>query len=753
MKKSRIIPMLALIAVFCGAQIAVGDDIFTVSVSGLTFDKSDMSGVYAPECFSGLSYSGEPLRVLKNPLTVLKGNDDKSAYRYCVTTQNVSDPSTITEWVSFDEAVVNAPGTYYVYFMVEGNDLYNAYYCLKKERVTVNVGGTAVLKTIEYTLPETLTLKYSGKEQELCGSIIVTDPSDATVEYSLDEIRWSDSVPTASDAGEYTVFYRISASGYTAVKGDMTSVIQERTYEHHEGIAPASLDEPGYSEYWTDEDGNMYRMVNGEYYSVDEEQLYDRPYFSMKTNGSIYIVTKYNGADSDVTVPSEYFGIPIEKIDSKAFKNADITSVTICGDIIIDQLAFDGCSSLERITVEGNVEFEQSAFDGSGVSSIIILGDITAPPESYTFPDSLRVYAKAGSPAEQVMKNYYTNTMYMPDTERLVTFEWQWNGGSCSLVLRDYRGEVIESITADVTEENGEYRASAVLCGYTLTDVSDVMPDISCQMEVIADSSRIKTRLYIPDVDGGTVTVDGKTLGADDMEDGKYICEITSAAKDMDAEHTITVERNGKAIYTRSISAADYLKLVIEDDSCSSCHSTAKAMLCYGAAAQKYLKGADDGLVNDGVDGAGFDILDNVAPENNAPSKEQICSAVSAAGLDAYVSYYGMNMSFTADTSLLVAFRLNEGTDADTAKSALLGALTVKDGFTVTAYPDGSGRYVILKVENIPIKKLCDTAVSIGDVDIKGSDVIAKMVYQSKDPDCVRLYKALYNYYTEAVSV
>ena len=85
-------------------------------------------------------------------------------------------------------------------------------------------------------------------------------------------------------------------------------------------------------------------------------------------------------------------------------------------------------------------------------------------------------------------------------------------------------------------------------------------------------------------------------------------------------------------------------------------------MLCYGAAAQKYfIKGiSDDKLVNNGVSGAEFELIDSTSPENTAPSKETIDSAVTSAGLDEYISYYGMNMSFTADTTLIMAFGLKD---------------------------------------------------------------------------------------------
>ena len=60
--------------------------------------------------------------------------------------------------------------------------------------------------TISYTKePEANTVTYNGKAQELVTAGKVTN---GTLQYSQDQTNWSTNVPTATNAGEYTVYYR-----------------------------------------------------------------------------------------------------------------------------------------------------------------------------------------------------------------------------------------------------------------------------------------------------------------------------------------------------------------------------------------------------------------------------------------------------------------------------------------------------------------------------------------------------------------
>ncbi|MBQ7505442.1 MAG: leucine-rich repeat protein [Ruminococcus sp.] len=67
----------------------------------------------------------------------------------------------------------------------------------------------------------------------------------------------------------------------------------------------------------------------------------------------------YKGSDTDITIPSTIYGFSVTGIDSSAFSNSDITSITIPASVTsIGSGAFNNCSDLWDITVNsGNANY------------------------------------------------------------------------------------------------------------------------------------------------------------------------------------------------------------------------------------------------------------------------------------------------------------------------------------------------------------------------------------------------------------
>ena len=72
---------------------------------------------------------------------------------------------------------------------------------------------------VQVTAPTAKTgLKYNGESQAL---IVAGSAIGATIEYKLGDAEWSTDIPTATDAGEYTVIYKIiAAANYNVVDGE-----------------------------------------------------------------------------------------------------------------------------------------------------------------------------------------------------------------------------------------------------------------------------------------------------------------------------------------------------------------------------------------------------------------------------------------------------------------------------------------------------------------------------------------------------
>ena len=61
-------------------------------------------------------------------------------------------------------------------------------------------------------------MTYNGESQEL---VVAGSAIGATIEYKLGDVEWSTDIPTATDAGEYTVVYRaVAAANYNVVDGE-----------------------------------------------------------------------------------------------------------------------------------------------------------------------------------------------------------------------------------------------------------------------------------------------------------------------------------------------------------------------------------------------------------------------------------------------------------------------------------------------------------------------------------------------------
>ena len=120
-----------------------------------------------------------------------------------------------TEWSDNIPTATNA-GTYTVEYKVVADDNHNA-----AEGGEVEV---AIAKAdVTVTAPTAKTgLEYTGEAQEL---IVAGTVSVGTMQYKVGEGEWSDNIPTATNAGAYTVEYKVVVDGnYNAAEGGSVEV-------------------------------------------------------------------------------------------------------------------------------------------------------------------------------------------------------------------------------------------------------------------------------------------------------------------------------------------------------------------------------------------------------------------------------------------------------------------------------------------------------------------------------------------------
>ena len=224
-----------------------------------------------------------------------------------------------TEWSDNIPTATNA-GTYTVEYKVVPDDNHNA-----AEGGEVEV---AIAKAdVTVTAPTAKTgLEYTGEAQEL---IVAGTVSVGTMQYKVGEGEWSDNIPTATNAGAYTVEYKIvpddnhnAAEGgevkVTIAKADVTVTAPtaktglEYTGEAQELIVAGTVS-VGTMQYkvgereWSE---NIPTATNAGTYTVEYKVVVDGNY-NEPQGGSVEVViakmansVKFDTAGMDVTYPA-----------------------------------------------------------------------------------------------------------------------------------------------------------------------------------------------------------------------------------------------------------------------------------------------------------------------------------------------------------------------------------------------------------------------------------------------------------------
>ncbi|MCC8079481.1 MAG: S-layer homology domain-containing protein [Oscillospiraceae bacterium] len=117
-----------------------------------------------------------------------------------------------TEWSAEIPTAIDE-GTYTVYYkLVDDSDGYDR---TETASVTVTIAEAAAPSVPTYTPPTANTLTYNGEAQAL---ISAGTAEGGTMYYSLDGDEWTADIPTGTDAGTYTVYYKVLGDeGYSDI--------------------------------------------------------------------------------------------------------------------------------------------------------------------------------------------------------------------------------------------------------------------------------------------------------------------------------------------------------------------------------------------------------------------------------------------------------------------------------------------------------------------------------------------------------
>ena len=150
--------------------------------------------------------------------------------KYMVTEEGVAPAATATGWTTAIPHV-SKPGTYYVWIMID-EDVNGNYNGLAPQKIldgnSVTISGTDIPAS-EYTLPTALgaDIPFDNNPHNLANAGSATGAHCAALKYSIDGETWTTTVPQETNAGDYTVYYKIepTTEAYLEKKGSVTAKI------------------------------------------------------------------------------------------------------------------------------------------------------------------------------------------------------------------------------------------------------------------------------------------------------------------------------------------------------------------------------------------------------------------------------------------------------------------------------------------------------------------------------------------------
>jgi GLUG domain protein len=158
-----------------------------------------------PTAVANLVYTGDALNL------ITAGVVDGGTMQYKLGVDGI--------WSSEIPTATNA-GEYTVYYKVLGDDSHSDLIDDEKQQLTVTIAKADA----QVTAPTAKTgLTYNGESQAL---IVAGSAIGATIEYKLGDGEWTTDIPTAIDAGEYTVVYRaVADANYNVVDTEQQLIV------------------------------------------------------------------------------------------------------------------------------------------------------------------------------------------------------------------------------------------------------------------------------------------------------------------------------------------------------------------------------------------------------------------------------------------------------------------------------------------------------------------------------------------------
>ena len=463
----------------------------------VTISKADPK-VTAPVPVTGLTYTGEEHAL------IMAGETDGGTLVY-----SLDEDGEYTDTIPTGIDV----GSYTVYYYVQGNDNYNG---TEVQSVTVAIGNELAKVT---AAPAAVTgLTYDGESHAL---VTAGAAKGGEMQYSIDGSSYSATIPTGTDAGEYTVYYKVAGDDNhsdtqpaaitvtiaRASINEATVTIANTTYTGSIQMPNITVSLDGrplkagtdYTVTYTDADGQNVAPVDAGTYSVT---VTGKGNYTGECSASDFTITPakisirsatlaektYDGTTAAVVTSVTFDGVPsgqnltlgtdytaaavFDTADAGTDKTATVTVTLINGNYTFADGKTTAEYSLENQTIQ------KANYDGIKTASGYVKADtqssVTLPdiPTGASYGDASYSGSSLSdlSVSDDGVLSYTGGSGIVEDSQYTVTV--QVNGGTN---YNDYditvtltgTDKAIVDITG-VTAQNGTYNGAAQM-GYTGT--------------------------------------------------------------------------------------------------------------------------------------------------------------------------------------------------------------------------------------------------------------------------------------------
>lgn len=348
---------------------------------------------------------------------------------------------------------------------------------------------------------------------------------------------------------------------------------------------------------------------------------------------------------------------------------------------------------------------------------------------------------------------------------------WAWNSVNGAKVSQTWPGKAMELVgndwytctvpgwvdrviinfgeggakTQDISIDSGKSHVwldtAANISGFNDNPTPEYLSVVSCQA-TLTDRIGLNYRFHIPANVNAQIrfTVGNQTASAaENIIEGNAVCHVV--AKQMADNIKAEVLVNNEVVLTDHYSVQQYLESLLSNPD-AKIAEMARAMLNYGAAAQKYFGYNTANLANR-----------NVSNQDPIANKDTFTSNSSITGTVSGLSYYGHNLNLNSATSLKHFFKLQEGAD-------LKNYTFEANGSAVEAKIDAKG-FVVVEIANIYVADLNQsiTLTVTNKADSSSATIVygpydyAKQACEQTKPELVNLMLAMADYHNAAAAL